>query len=115
MSSMPGAAVATTSITPLDGQPLGDATETVGVEVFGQGRRRGERETVDVSADQRGQRGLAVELDNEHTKSPIGCRASQNRGYRGLPDAPLASNDGNVGVGQELQRIHALRRHLCAD
>ncbi len=97
------------------GQPFGDATETVDLEVFGQRRRGGERQTVDVVADQRGQGGLAVELDDEHTKSPIGCRTSQNRGYRGLPDAPLASNDGNVGVGQELQRIHALRRHLCAD
>ncbi len=115
MSSMPGAAVATTSITPLVASRLAtrpspwvsrySASAAVGVE----------REAVDVVAHQRGQGRLAVELDDEHTKSPIGCRASQNRGYRGLPDAPLASNDGNVGVGQELQRIHALRRHLCAD
>ena len=114
MSSMPGAAVATTSITPLRGQPLGDAPEAVGVEVLGQRGRRRERQAADIVADQSGQRRLAVELDDEHAKSAIGCRSGQNRRYRGLADATLASNDGNVGVGQELQRIHALRRHLCA-
>ena len=84
-------------------------------QILGQRSRRRERETGDVVADQPAQRGLAVELDDEHTKSLIGCRSGQNRGYRGLPDATLASNDDNMGVGQELQRIHALRRHLCAD
>ena len=36
MSSMPGAAVATTSITPLRGQPFGDPAEAVGLEILGQ-------------------------------------------------------------------------------
>ena len=115
MSSMPGAAVATTSITPLVASRLAtrprpwvsrySASAAVGVSA----------QTPDVVTHQRRQRRLPVELDDEHTKSPIGCRAGQNRGYRGLPDATLASNDDNMGVGQELQRIHALRRHLCAD
>ena len=114
MSSMPGAAVATTSITPLLASRFATRAQTVGLEVLGQRGRGRERQTRDVGADQARQRRLAVELDDQHPKSLIDCRSRQNRGYRGLPDTALASHDGNMGVGQELQRIHALRRHLCA-
>ena len=60
-------------------------------------RWRSVRDSWMSSPTRRGQRRLAVELDDQHTKSPIGCRTRQNRGYRGLPDAPLASHDGNLG------------------
>jgi len=99
---------------PARGQAFGDATETVGLEILGQRRARRQRQALDVGADELGQRGLPVELDDEHTKSLFLCCSGQNCRYRCLPDATLAGNDGNVGIGQELQRILARRRHLCA-
>ena len=114
MSSMPGAAVATTSITPLVASRLATRPRPWVSRYSASAAGRSQRQTADIVADQLGQRRLAVELDDEHAKSSIGCCSGQNCGYRGLSDAALASHDDNMGVGQELQRIHALRRHLCA-
>ena len=97
------------------GQPFRDAAQAVVVEVLGQRGGRRQRQQLDVVAHQRPQRGLAVELDDEHSKSLVDCRTRQNSSYRGLPHTALAGHDDQPGGAEELSWIQALRRHLCAD
>ena len=54
-------------------------------------------------------------LDHEHPEAAIDCRTRQRGRYRGLPNPSLARHDGDSGGGEELQWIHSLRRHSCAD
>jgi hypothetical protein len=58
---------------------------------------------------------FAVEFDHQHPATAFTCGSGQNRGYRGLPDTTLAGHDDHPGAVQELTRIEALRRHVCAD
>jgi len=61
-------------------------------------------------------RGISsFEFDHEDTLTGARCGASDHSRYRGLPDTPLARHHDDSGGGQRLQRIFALRRHLCAD
>jgi hypothetical protein len=95
-------------------KPLGDAGESVVAQVLVErfGSRDGEH--VDVG-NQRGERRLAVELDDEHTAPRIRCGASDHSSYRGLPHTTLARHHDDAGSSQRLQRELALWRHLCED
>ena len=122
MSSMPGAAVLMTSITPLDASRLATRVNPCS-------RRYSSRASLAAIArtsmpgSEVGEQRLAVELDGEHAPARVGCRARDHSRYRGLPDTPFAGHHHDVGGDQRRQRIgrliatsnHALRRHLCAD
>ncbi len=114
MSSMPGEAVATTSMMPRDASRL-VTRESPWVSRYSASAAVADSCCTSTSGSRRAERGLAVELDHQHPKSSTDCRTRQNCGYGGLPNATLAGHDGHLGGGEELQRIHALRRHLCAD
>ena len=114
MSSMPGAAVATTSITPEVDSRL--ATRRT------RDRSRYSARAVDAEISWHGrlaepvpQHRLAVELDGEHALTGIRGRPCQDRRYRGLADPSLPRHDRHPGGGQQRYWIDGLRRHLCAD
>ncbi len=114
MSSMPGAAVATTSITPVVVSRRADPAEAVLPQVRLEGHRAGDRLARDIP-DEVGEHRLAVELDDEHAEAGRGGRSGEDSRYRCLADAPLARHDRDAGGGELRHRIDDLRRHLCAD
>ena len=95
-------------------QSFGDPGEPVVAEVLVEGVGCGNRHHLEVG-DQFRQGRLAVEFDDQHTQTLPRCGAGDDSRYRGLPHTPLARHHDDSSGGQRLQRIFALRRHLCAD
>ena len=112
------------------GQPLRYPPQAVVVEVLDQCPARRDRPTADpagalrsevvaehrlvvgehivgVATEQARQPGLALDVDDEHAQSGLGCRARQHSRYRCLPDTALAGNHQQPRGGEELQWIHA--------
>ena len=113
-SSIPGAAVETTSITPDGGESLGDPPEAVLAEVLleRQRRRQGEQSGV---ADELGEHRLAVELDGEHAQPGVGRRTGENAVTVVLPTPPFPATTVTLAAESSGTTSTALRRHLCAD